>query len=557
MEGIEKYIDEIKKYLQNKIKESYGFETKINIEIPPENMGDLAFPVFELSRALKKNPVEIGKDLYDVKLNFVKEVKLLNGYMNFYVDFEPLINEFMIDLKNKGKNVLSFEKLNKKIIIEHTSANPTGPLHVGRARNPIIGDTLARIYKKIGYDVITHYYVNDAGRQAAILIKGYQDYYKDEEGKKDHVLVKYYQMASKDLESGNIKEDDILNIIKEIERGNREYIMQIRGILNKVLDGIRDTLLKINVAHDYYFWETDLILNGMVKDVENILKDKIKEDQDGSKYIEVENPSGKEKIYLFRKDGTSLYFTRDIAYHIYKYNITKDMINVLGEDHKMHGEALKNILKIIYDDINLENVYYAFVNLPEGRMSTRSGKVVFLDDLLEESKRRALEEIKKRKNEENEKLAEMIGYSAVRYNILKVQNEKQMTFRWEDALNMEGDSSIFLQYSYSRSLSILKKESWEGNFDFSKIIEDEEFKLLKHMLFYPYYLKRSANLHKPHYIAKFSYDLASLFNSFYTKCPVLRAPDEIKENRKGIVYAFNVMIEDLMDIMGLQHPEEI
>ncbi|MGC9123381.1 MAG: arginine--tRNA ligase [Thermoplasmata archaeon] len=557
MEGIEKYIDEIKKYLQEKIKESYGFETKINIEIPPENMGDLAFPVFELSRALKKNPVEIGKDLYDVKLNFIKEVKLLNGYMNFYVDFEPLINEFMIDLKNKGKDVLSFEKLNKKIIIEHTSANPTGPLHVGRARNPIIGDTLARIYRKLGYDVMTHYYVNDAGRQAAILIKGYQDYYRDEEGKEDHVLVKYYQMASRDLENGKIKENDILNIIKEIEMGNREYIMQIRGILKKVLDGIRDTLLKINVAHDYYFWETDLILNGMVKDVENILRNRIKEDQDGSKYIEVENPSGKEKIYLFRKDGTSLYFTRDIAYHIYKYNITKDMINVLGEDHKMHGEALKNILKIIYDDINLENVYYAFVNLPEGRMSTRSGKVIFLDDLLEESKRRALEEIKRRRNEENEKLAEMIGYSAVRYNILKVQNEKQMTFRWEDALNMEGDSSIFLQYSYSRSLSILRKEPWMGNFDFSKIIEEEEFKLLKHMLFYPYYLKKSAGLNKPHYIAKFSYDLASLFNSFYTKCPVLRAPDEIKENRKGIVYAFNVMIEDLMDIMGLHHPEEI
>ncbi|MGC8585613.1 MAG: arginine--tRNA ligase [Thermoplasmata archaeon] len=557
MEGIERYISQIKINLENGIEKIYGIKTDVNIEIPPSGMGDLSYPLFELSKILKKSPQEIGNDLSKIKLDFIRESKISGAYLNFYIDLEPLIKDFMEKLKKEKKGVLSFNKTDRKILIEHTSANPTGPLHVGRARNPIIGDTLARLYRKIGFDVLTHYYINDAGRQAAIMINGYERYHKNENGREDHILVRYYQMASNDLENRRINEEDILKIIKEIESGNREYIMKIRYILNKVLDGIKETLNKINVSHDEYFWETDLILNGMVREVEKILKNRIRIDDDGSKYIELDNPSGKEKIYLFRKDGTSLYFTRDIAYHIYKYRITKNIVNVLGEDHKMHGEALSNLLKEIYDDINIENVYYAFVNLPEGRMSTRSGKVVFLDDLLDEAKRRSMEEIKSRRNIVDENLAEMIGYSAVRYNILKVQNEKQMTFRWEDALNMEGDSSVFLQYSYSRSLSILKKEQWSGDFSYSKLIENEEINLLKHMLFYPHYIKKAAYMFKPHIVAKFSYDLAAMFNTFYTKCPVLKAPDDIKENRKGIVYAFNIMMEDLMNIMGLYHPEEI
>ncbi|MDP8012176.1 MAG: arginine--tRNA ligase, partial [Thermoplasmata archaeon] len=193
----------IEKELERIIQNKFSINIKVTLETPPEGMGDFAFPMFDLLKLLKKSPIEVGKQIIDsLNLDSVKKIEISGAYLNFHVNFLPLSDSFIRELKEKGKESLNFPKKNKKVILEHTSANPTGPLHVGRGRNPIIGDTLRRLLKKYGYDVETHYYVNDAGKQSAILIYGVENLkIETNEKKEDHALVLFYQKANELLEN--------------------------------------------------------------------------------------------------------------------------------------------------------------------------------------------------------------------------------------------------------------------------------------------------------------------------------------------------------------------
>ncbi len=552
----------IKKELKESIREKFSLDIDINVEIPPEEHGDFAYPLYDLVKYLKRSPSDIGAILLDtLKVKNISKIELSGNYLNFYVDYLSISQDFMERLWKEGLSALGFDKRNIKVVLEHTSANPAGPLHVGRGRNPIIGDTLARLMRKCGYEVETQYYVNDAGRQSAILVYGYRNLNLDvNEPKSDHRLVHYYQKANEMLEKDENVAKEIEKIMMEVEAGNRDMIFENRKILSEVLNGILETLSRINVSFDRFYWETDLILDGSVKKVLELLKREMKEEE-GAYYIEIPMKGKNEKVFLVRKDGTSLYFTRDIAYHLVKSQIAQVLVNVLGEDHKPHAEMLMYVLKKIRSDINLRNIFYSFVGLPEGRMSTRKGRVVYLDDLIEEAVEKAREEILKRRNDLSEErvksLAEKIGTGAIRFNILKIQNEKKMVFKWEEALNFEGDSSPFLQYSYARASSILRKEYWNGNFSRDYISDPSEIYLIKNLLRYPQVIAESCENLRPHRLAKYAIDLASSFNIFYTQCPVLKERKEIMQNRLGLVYAFRLIMGDALETMGIDHPDEI
>ncbi|MVT36039.1 MAG: arginine--tRNA ligase [Euryarchaeota archaeon] len=562
MPSIEIIKENIKNAIKNAVREKYSIDIKINIEKPPEGYGDFSYPLFDLVKFLRRDPADIGREIIDsIRLENIEKMEVSGNYLNFYVDYLSLSEEFIRNIWERGSEALNFEKKNIRVILEHTSANPTGPLHVGRGRNPIIGDTIGRILRKCGYDVETHYYVNDAGRQSAILVYGYKNIKLDVNEKKlDHMLVPYYQKANELMEKNPDIAKEVEKIMMDVEGGNEKIIMENREILGKVLDGIRETLSRINVRFDKFYWETELILNGSVKRVLELLKDEIKEEE-GAYYIEVEVRGKKEKVFLIRKDGTSLYFTRDIAYHLVKSEMGDELIDVLGEDHKPHAEMLLQVLKKIKKDISIRTVFYSFVSLPEGRMSTRRGRVVYLDDLIDEAVDKAREEIIKRrsdlKEEEISSLAEKIGTGAVRFNILKIQSEKKLVFKWEEALNFEGDSSPFLQYSYARASSILRKESWKGNFSRNLLRDPSEISLVKNLLNYQEIILDSARELRPYKVAKYAVDLASSFNIFYSQCPVLRESEDIKQNRLGLVYAFRIVMGDLLETMGIEHPEEI
>ncbi len=554
---LDEFKDRISEILEKRIKEIYSLDYKVHLVEPPENMGDVSFQLFELSKILKKDPVSIGRSIIEnLKIENIEKIEQVGPYINMYFNFKNLSYIYFQKLISEDKQIFQFPEKNKKVILEHTSANPTGPLHVGRGRNPIIGDSLKRILKKYGYNVETHYFVNDAGRQSSTLVWGVKNFGKHEDGKTDHVYVKFYQMANEIVEKDKEKGKEIDELMRKIESGDKETLEFSRTVVCKVLDGILETLAKMDIRFDSVVYETEFIINGMVQEVIEKLKTYLK-DENGALYF----PLNDEKIYLTRSDGTSLYFTRDIAYHLYKRKLGDLIINVLGEDHKAHADSLLKVLKKIDENIKIENVFYSFVSLPEGKMSTRRGRVVYLDDLLNESIEKARIEIEKRRNDLNkekiDELSKKIGIGAVKFNIIKIQSEKPLVFKWEEALNFEGDSLPFLQYSYARASSILKKMVWKKEFYPENIDHPREIALIKLLLKYTEILKDSAESLKPYKVAKYGVDLASEFNLFYSECPVLRSEGKTRENRLALVHAFRETMGDLLETLGIDHPEEM
>ncbi len=557
MDIIKLYKDRAKQIVENEIKAVYGINYSAMITDAKEGYGDLSFPCFELAKILKKDVREVSSEIVNIKDDLFEKVIAVGPYINFYIN-STHINKITIETILKDDiNYGTFDKKNETIILEHTSANPTGPLHIGRARNTIIGDTLGRILKKYGYNVIIHYFVNDIGKQAATLIWGIKEFMISEEpGKQDRVLVKYYQKASESEK----KELNVSELVEKFEAGNLELIQYSRKYISRILNGIEETVKKLNVSYDLFFYESDLILEGYVKDIKERLRAYMK-DESGAKYIDIPELEGKEKVYLFRADGTSLYLTRDIAYHLIKARESKLLIDVLGEDHKAHAETIMKILKKIEPDLNIVPIFYSFVSLPEGRMSTRKGKVVYVDDLIDEAVQKAKEEIEKRREVPTElldKIAFKIGTSAVRYNIIKVQNEKGIVFDWQEALNFEGDSAPFILYTYVRAKSILNKEGNLKDFEPELLKDPQELKLIKLLAKYSEIIEMAAKEYKPYKIAIYCFDLAMQFNQFYRDCPVLKADTaELKNARLALVSSFKIVIESCASLLGLNLPEEM
>ena len=524
-----------------------------------EGFGDFTYPCFSLAKKMRKNPAEIAKDITEKmpESQFFSEIKNIGPYINFVISPEYL-SKMVLEYTLSGK-MFQFDK-KEKIVLEHTSANPTGPLHVGRARNPIIGDSMARILRRYGHKVIVHYFVNDAGMQVATLLWGIQNLSENglKDKKCDHALVKYYQMASKLAEEKEDVLKEIRELMKKYESGDSNLREFARENIGCILRGINESLEKIGVHIDEFVWESDLI--SLAQKIAKRFSNMVEED-DGAYYIDLKKlgVTGKDRIYLYRRDGTTLYFLRDVAYHMKKGEKARYLIDVLGEDHKLHFYILQKILNLLNENLQVRALFYSFVRLPEGKMSTRRGTVVYLDDLLEEGINKAKEIIKNRgyQQEEIKEISESVAVSAIRFSILNIQEEKPVVFRWQSALSFEGESGPFIMYSYARAGSILRKGHWDGKYYPEVIRHPQEIKLIKMMAKYQDIIQESAENLSPYIVARYAYNLANQFNQFYRDCPVIKSEGKLRETRLAIVEAFKRIMSDLMDLLGLKKSEKM
>ncbi|MCL2712119.1 MAG: arginine--tRNA ligase, partial [Methanomassiliicoccaceae archaeon] len=430
-------MDEFRENVRNVVKEALlkaGHNDVFDIEIPSTDAYDLAVPCFTLSKAMKRSPADIAADLANSisAKGMISSVQALNGYLNFIMDKRSLINGTINEILEKKENYGCLPKKNKKINLEHTSTNPTGPIHVGRARNPIIGDTLARCLTMCGYDVTTEYYVNDVGKQVVILTWGINNISEDEvekadREKTDHKMVSFYRLANKIAESDKNVSEEISSMLRRFESGDEEVISKVRRTTEMMLNGLKETLSAIGVELDVYTWESKYIVNGDAKrSVEELKLSKYAGQEDnGAWFLDLEEfgVHGMNKKFMFtRNDGTTLYTTRDIAYHRDKLSRYDRVIGVLGEDQKLGSKQLICALQILSSPKIPEPMFYSFVSLPEGKMSTRKGVVVYLDDLIDESTEYAYGEIKKRREdlpeEKMREIARTVGIGAIRYNIV-------------------------------------------------------------------------------------------------------------------------------------------
>lgn len=536
----------------------------------PEDKGLFSLAVFPYAKELRKAPAELATDAATVPVpDPFGRLEAVGGYVNFIVDPSSFAVQVLGAVASMGASYGSSPPLPTRILLEHTSTNPTGPLHVGRARNPILADALARILRMAGFQVTREYLVNDVGRQMVVQYWGTKHLTPAEVGppdvdKLDYRYIKYYQKAAAIFERDAKAKEDVAGLIQRFERGDAALTREIRKVAEDVLEGILQSLARLGVSFDSFFWESDAILNGSVERVIERLMPLSKE-EDGSHYLDL-SPFGLEgdaaKYFFVRRDGTSLYTTRDIAYHLDKMGRCDGAINVLGEDQKLTFQRLKAAFQLMGIDWAPETIFYAFVSLPEGKMSTRKGRVVNLDDLIDEAVERAYVEVTRRREDLSEarkrEVAEFVGIGAVRYNLVRVQAEKKIVFKWEEALNFEGNSAPFLQYAHARACSILGKAGVRTRGDERLLVHAQEQLLLRRIAKFPSEVRDAAMSRRVHAVATYAADFAAQFNQFYRDCPVLTADTAaLRAARLDLVEAARVVLQNVLDSLGLTAPREM
>ena len=556
--------------VRGSIESSLGTRVHGNLVEAPEDRGLFSLAVFPYAKELGRPPAELAREASKLASPAPFEpLQAVGGYVNFVANPGTFAAHVLDAVRRMGPSYGSSPSHATRILLEHTSTNPTGPLHVGRARNPIFADALARILKMAGFPVTREYLVNDVGRQMVVQYWGTRhlsasDVGPPEVDKPDFRFIKYYQRATEIFETDPRAKADVTAMIQRFELGDVALTREVRKVAEEVLAGILQSLARIGVDFDTFFWESEAILNGSVqKVIERLMP--LSREEDGAHYLDLSSfglEGDAAKYFFVRKDGTSLYTTRDIAYHLDKMGRCDVAINVLGEDQKLTFQRLKAAFQLMGIDWAPETIFYAFVSLPEGKMSTRKGRVVNLDDLIDEAVGLAYAEVSKRREDLPEvrkrEIAEFVGVGAVRYNVVRVQAEKRIVFKWEEALNFEGSSAPFLQYAHARACSILDKAGPRGASDVRLLVHPQEQLLLRRIAKFPSEVRDAATSRRVHVVAAYAADIAAQFNQFYRDCPVLSAhPEALKAARLELVAAFQVVLHNALESLGLSAPREM
>jgi arginyl-tRNA synthetase len=507
---------------------------------------------FKIAKEKNRSPEEVANSIVEEidPKGYVGKVESVNGYINFFVSQEFLNDTVKVILSDPNYGSLN---LKGKVLIEHTSANPDGPLHIGHVRNAVIGDTLVRFFRKAGFDVTSHYYVNDMGRQMAITVLGVERFGLSNK-KPDHAIADAYISANRLLEERKELEKEVERLMLSYENGDAEVSRKFREAIEFAMEGIKDTLRNLGVSHDHYIWESEFLRNGYVSRVLEILDSRGMIKKNGAWIIEFGDIK---EVVLRRENGTTLYITRDLAYHLWKSENYEKIINVWGADHKLYGEQLCRIL----DSIGIkkpEIVFFEFVSLPEGRMSTRRGRYISADELIERVKGEVKKLISNREfsDEEMERVAKAVAVGAIRFDFLKIAPEKPMVFDMKKAIDFERQTASYIQYTHSRACSIIRKGEDREEFK-AELCNKAERDLVVLLSKMPYYVKKVVEELKPNIFAEYLLSVASKFNDFYRDHPVLRAEDEIRRHRLAIVKATRNVLRSGLDLLGIEALERM
>jgi arginyl-tRNA synthetase len=519
---------------------------------------DLATTVaFSLAKQKKQAPITVAKDLAaalaaDPDLhNMGITIETKGPYINFRFG-SAYVSEAVQEAVRPGYG--SLQKKQTRVVLEHTSANPNGPLHVGHIRNSIIGDTLARAFRKAGYRLEVQYYVNDMGRQIAIVVWGFDnlDSTPHEGEKEDAHIARVYIAANRAIENDPGITPQVDRLMQRVEGGDPATVNKFRREVSRCLDGFAVTLKNLNVAHERFVWESDFIRNGDTKRIIGRIKKLPQVKQEGTLALDLTGCGFEKEYIIMRSDGTSVYGARDLAYHAWKAANFDRIIDVLGADHKLIGGQLICTLRLLGEKAP-EIVHFEFVSLPEGSMSTRAGKFVSADDLITEVTKRAFDEVTTRRPELDEtkrrSIAQSVALAAIRYDIVKVSPEKSTVFNWKEALDFERQSGPYIQYAHARACSILEKAG--AYTDCYELETDQEIALAKQIAKFPATLEKVIAELRPHLLAAYARELADTFNTFYHFEPVLKSEGTVRERRLTLVRAVQNTLKESLETLGI------
>lgn len=576
-------IGDVETQVQEKLGETLsnmGYDGyNIGLDIMPESSDSiLASSVcFQIAQDNNRNPSRVAKEICDNIENpeNIGNIKSTGPYINFYADnewYKSVVSKSKKD--NFGSNLVD----GKDISVEHTSVNPTGPLHIGRVRNSILGDSLANILSFYGHSVTRDYYVNDTGLQVAVLTWAYENYSETElsepEYEGDHYdLVRYYQKAFekldteliKEIQQGDVpisadyKETDVVKILKGLENDDDKTKERVTQVVSDMLHAQLQSLENIGISFDNFTRESKYMssrkLNNLLSELKKLEN---AEKLDGAwslKFNDIDKP------FIFeRSNGTTLYGTRDIAYHIDKIENHDEVVLVLGEDQELHINSVKKALDYLgYDREVVNVVHHAFVRTPEGGMSARQGEGDFIEDVLESATNKALDIMNDRDISNKQDIAEDIATGALRYNILSKGRLQLSTFDAENAVSVQSQTGPGIQYTYARLFGILNNtDEAESEFHPKDVEKEVSLRLLDKISYFPYVLSEVCDDMEPHNLTVYMKDLHEEIKKFYQECPVKNAESEkIRSNRLHIVVCAINVLGTSMDLLGIPKIEKM
>lgn len=615
------------------------------VEPPSPEFGELSTTIcFDLARRLGESPVKLAEKVLE-HIQFPKElirsVEVAgNGYINFRLNFEKASRRILAEVIKEGGSY-GLVKTDKplRIIVEHTSVNPVHPIHIGQARNPILGDALVKLLERRGHIVRSHYYVDDTGRQSAILAYGFKLLGEPPiEDKPDHFLGRVYSITSCLIEVESLKkrirrlselgeeyhaeirrmkaelddwigvaaelkgkyprifdilskaiidrddpESEVSKLIKEYEEGKGEARRITRKVSKLCLEGFKATLRRLKIEFDSWDWESDLVWSNRVKTLLERLKsskyvrwekgaleldvESIVEDLNLREELKLSKTHHLPSLTLIRSDGTTLYTTRDVAYSLYKFEQADRVINVIGAEQSLAQLQLKAALYALGEHEKARNlVHFSFglVEMPGHRMSSRRGRVITLDEVLDEALTRAYEEVRKRDGDSSSNevkgIAERIGIASVKYALISVEPIRNVTFTWDRVLDFEKNSAPFINYAYTRALGILRKLGRDIPIEVEgeKLIHPLERRILLQIAKFPEEFRSAADNLKPNGITNYANRLAELFHEYYERVNVIGSMVEATRlARAALVKAVSIVLKNAMETVGIELSEKM
>lgn len=580
------YINTFKSIVTDRVIELLKSEFNIDqvdpkqfkFEVPPDDkFGHLAFACFPLARIAKKAPPMIAQALAEKwgKSDGFEKIIATGPYLNFFFSaqylYENLISK-CVDGTGYGKNDSG---KGKQVMLEYSSPNTNKPLHLGHGRNNLLGITLSKLLEKSGYDVVKANLVNDRGIHICKSMYAYQTFGNGETPETDHVkgdkLVGNYYVTYANEEKKNPEIlEDVQQMLRDWEAGDLAVRELWERMNSWVLSGFKETYNRMGVAFDKFYYESETYKGGRELILDAFEKGICGKEENGAISIDLEKEKLGKKI-LLRGDGTSMYITQDINTTVTKFSDFNldGCLFVVGNEQDNHFRILFKVLeKFGYDWAErCEHISYGMINLPEGKMKSREGTVVDLDNLMDEMKAMAREELEGRysadqlkENFDVEMTAEAIGQAAIKYYILKATAQKDITFNPKDSLSFDGATGPYLQYTHARISSIFRKGNLDENFQIPSDYDwsEEESKLLVALSRYPDILATSATDRNPAALCSFVYELCRHFNKFYYEHKILKAEmSSQKETRLHLTRAVKTILKDSLEILGIEALERM
>lgn len=556
--------------LSTQLSEHLSLEEIIKLLEKPKNEehGDLAFPTFQLARVFRKNPAEIASDLSEkFSSDIVDKVNVVGPYLNFFLNKEQVstevLNQIITDKQSYGH---SNAGQGRKVPIDMSSPNIAKPMSMGHLRSTVIGNALANIIEKLGYEPVKINYLGDWGTQFGRLITAYKMWGDEETVRANPIaeLNELYVRFHEELEVKPELEEVGRSWFRKLEDGDIEATELWRWFREESLNEFQKVYNRLGVTFDSYNGES--FYNDKMDEIVELLEEKelLVEDQ-GAEVVRLEEYDLQPAL-IKKQDGATLYITRDLASALYRkrtYDFA-EALYVVGQDQIYHFNQLKAVLKEMdYEwEEDIHHIIFGLISIDGEKMSTRRGKVVLLEEVLDEAVIRASKQIEeKNPNLENKaEVAEQVGVGAVVFHDLQHDRRNDFNFNLDEIVQFEGETGPYVQYTRARALSILEKANvnpsyFEDGKEF-KLADSYSWSVIKLIQSFSDVLDRAYREYEPSIIAKHALSLAQAFNRFYANVRVLEETPE-RDARLALVYAVALMLEEDLRILGVQAPDEM